>query len=391
MWIDRQLKQKIIQTAASRPAVLLTGARQTGKTSLLQHLFPDVEFVSFDYLRHVDSVKDSPEYFLSQFTNKVILDEVQYVPELFRELKILIDKDRQNYGKWIMTGSQQFGLMQHISESLAGRISVCHLETLSANELRGKIDEVTDFLWKGGYPELWANPAIGVDDFFESYIRTYIERDLKTIIDVKNLSDFRRFIRITATRCGQLLNFKSLSTDVGVSDVTIRKWVHALEISGLIYLLNPYYANVGKRLIKSPKLYFADHGLLCYLLGIENSNDWHFHPQKGSLWENFVLMELVKNYSLIPGNDLFFYRDQNGVEIDFVIEKKRELILIEAKSGERIDSRKLNFEKVVPLFNKKYEIKKILAQNINETRVIRNKGCSIYNPLLKTIDIFKSD
>ena len=171
--------------------------------------------------------------------------------------------------------------------------------------------------------------------------------------------------------------------------MTVLKWVHALEISGLIYLLSPYYANVGKRLIKSPKLYFADHGLLCHLLGIESSGDWYSHPQKGNLWENFVLMELIKNYDLIPGNDLFFYRDQNGVEIDFVVEKKGILLFIEAKSGERIDSKKLHFEKVAALFNKKYKIKKILAQNINEERVILNKKYSIYNPLYTTMDIFE--
>ena len=161
-----------------------------------------------------------------------------------------------------------------------------------------------------------------------------------------------------AARCGQLLNYKSLSSDVGVSDVTIRKWTHALEISGLIYLLNPYYANIGKRLIKSPKIYFADHGLLCYLLGIENSRDWHAHPQKGSLWENLVMTELVKNHNLVPGNNLFFYRDQNGVEIDFVIEKKGDLFFIEAKAGERIDSKKLHFQKVAALFGNKFISKK---------------------------------
>ena len=389
MWIKRQLKNRILQMTASRPALLLTGARQTGKTSLLQRLFPDVEYITFDYLRQVEAVKESPEHFLSQFENQVILDEIQYVSEVFRELKIVIDKDRQNYGKWIMTGSQQFGLMGHISESLAGRISICHLETLSAAELRNeKIDHFDEFLWKGGYPELWSNPSLEISDFFESYIRTYIERDLKTIIDVKNLSDFRRFIRMIAARCGQLLNYKSLSSDVGVSDVTIRKWTHALEISGLIYLLNPYYANIGKRLIKSPKIYFADHGLLCYLLGIENGSDWHAHPQKGSLWENLVMTELVKNYHLIPGSNLFFYRDQNGVEIDFVIEKKGHLFFIEAKAGERIDPKKLHFQKVAALFGNKFHIEKALALNIDETKVIRQKNYRMYNPLYSNIDFF---
>lgn len=390
MWIGRFLKSKILKMTTSRPALLLTGARQTGKTSLLQRLFPDVEYITFDYLRQVEAVKDSPEYFLGQFKNPVILDEIQYVPELFRELKIVIDKNRTDYGKWIMTGSQQFSLMEKISESLAGRISICHLETLSAAELREKnIKNIKNFLWKGGYPELWSNEALEPTDFFESYIRTYIERDLKTIVDVKNLSDFRRFIRMMATRAGQLLNYKGLSSEVGVSDVTIRKWTHALEISGLIYLLPPYFANVGKRLIKSPKVYFADHGLLCHLLGIENERDWHAHPHRGSLWENFVMMELIKKYRLVPGSDLFFYRDQNGVEIDFVIEKKGTLYFIEAKSGERINARKLHFEKVAALFKTKFKVKKIVAQNSNETRGIRSRGYCCYNPLLSAMDLFE--
>ncbi|RLC17592.1 MAG: AAA family ATPase [Deltaproteobacteria bacterium] len=382
MWVERKLKDRLLQLVKSSPALLLTGARQVGKSSLLQREFPEVEYITFDYLRQVDAVKESPEYFLSQFKDQVILDEIQYVPEVFRNLKIFIDKERQNYGKWIMTGSQQFVLMEHVSESLAGRISLIHLETLSAAELRNeKIQNLKDFLWKGGYPELWSNKGLEMSDFFESYIRTYIERDLKAIIDVKNLSDFRRFIRMIAARTGQLLNYKSLSSDVGVSDVTIRKWTHALEIGGLIYLLTPYYANIGKRLIKSPKIYFADHGLLSYLLGIENEKDWYSHPQRGSLWENLVMMELIKNYHLIPGNDLFFYRDQNGVEIDFIIEKKGKMFFIEAKAGERIDSKKLHFDKVAPLFKDKFHIEKILALNINETKVIKKKNYSCYNPL----------
>ncbi len=221
-------------------------------------------------------------------------------------------------------------------------------------------------------------------DFFESYIRTYVERDLKTIIDVKNLSDFRKFFRMLATRAGQLLNYRSLSSDVGVSDVTIRKWIHALEISGLVYLLTPYYANIGKRLIKSPKIYFSDHGLLCYLLGIDNERGWYTHPHRGALWENLVMLELIKTNHLVPGNDLFFYRDQNGVEIDFVIERKGKLILVEAKAGERIDTNKLHFDRVASLFKDKNRIEKILAQNINETKVLRFKDYACHNPLYST-------
>ena len=392
MWIERKIKTQLENAIRYRPAVLLTGARQTGKSSLLQKEYPETNYVTFDHLRQVEAAQESPEYFLSQFADPIILDEIQYVPEIFRELKILIDQDRRNYGKWIMTGSQQFALMEKISESLAGRIALLHLETLSTSELRNEnIKDLDDFLWKGGYPELWSNSRLKTVDFFESYIRTYIERDLKTIIDVKNLSDFRRFFRILATRAGQLLNYKSLSSDVGVSDVTIRKWIHALEISGLVYLLTPFYANIGKRLIKSPKVFFADHGLLGYLLGISNKKDLQNNPHKGSLWENFVMMELIKTHRLVPGKDLFFYRDHNSVEIDFVIERKGGLILVEAKAGERIAPNKLHFDRVSALLEDKYTIEKILAQNINESGIIKRKGYSCYNPLYSNTPFIDGD
>ena len=323
MWFDRHIAQHLITSVKSRPAILLTGARQTGKSSLLQREFPETEYLTFDHLRNVESAKESPEHFLSSFSRPVILDEIQYVPELFRELKIAIDRDRGNYGKWIMTGSQQFSLMGRISESLAGRIALLRLETLSALEIRNKKkQDVAQFLWKGGYPELWSNIHLHPPDFFESYIRTYIERDLKELIDVKNLNDFRRFIRMLAARSGQLLNYRGLSSDVGVSDVTIRKWTHALEISGLIYLLPPYYANIGKRLIKSPKIYFADNGLLCHLLGVESERSWYNHPHRGNLWENLVLMELIKNEGLRPGNDLFSIGTKTALKSTSWLRKK---------------------------------------------------------------------
>lgn len=388
MWINRSITEKLRHRINSRPALLLTGARQTGKTSLLKREFPEAEYITFDHLIQITAAKEAPEYFLQQFGAQVILDEIQYVPEIFRELKIQIDIDRVHYGKWILTGSQQFVLMQNISESLAGRISIMHLETLSARELRlSNVADYRNHLWKGGYPEIWSNRGLDISDFFESYIRTYLERDLKEIIDVKNLNDFRRFIRILASRAGQLLNYKNISADVGISDVTVKKWIHALQVGGIIYLLPPYFTNIGKRMIKSPKIYFADHGLLCHLLGIESELDWLNHSYKGNLWENFVMMELLKSYNLIPGQNLFFYRDQNGVEIDFVIDLKGVLYFIEAKVGENIDKRKLNFNKVLPLFSNKLKTEAILAQNIKENKVIKLDKFSCYNPLLTNLSV----
>ena len=181
------------------------------------------------------------EYFLKSLEKQTILDEVQYVPEIFRELKVVIDNERSRYGKWLLTGSQVFELSKNISESLAGRITLLHLETLSANEIRNSdAGELKNYLWKGGYPELWSNPDLDHSEFFESYIKTYVERDLRSIVDVKNLSDFRKFFIILAARAGQLINYRDISKEVGVSDVTIKNWLSALQICGLIYLLPPY-------------------------------------------------------------------------------------------------------------------------------------------------------
>lgn len=388
IWINRLITEKLKKAARTRPVVLITGVRQSGKSSLLQREFKQVDYVSFDHLNQVEAVTESPGFFLDQFKDQIILDEVQYVPNLFRELKIQVDKDRSNYGKWILTGSQKFELMEQVSESLAGRISILQLETLSAKELRdSSIKTQTDYIWKGGYPEIWSNPEIDLDDFFESYIRTYIERDLKTIIEVKNLSDFQRFIRFLAARIGQLVNYKDISKDVGVSDVTIRKWMHALQISGLVYFLPPFFSNIGKRLIKSAKVFFADHGLVCYLLGIKDLVGWNNHIYKGNLWENLVFMELVKTAHLRPGANLFFYRDQNGVEIDFIVDSGNTLYFLEAKAGEKIDEKRLNFNKVIPLFEEKRHTKAILLQNLSEPHVIRKKGYTCINPLFADINI----
>jgi len=387
MWIQRDLKNQIKKIVETRPIVLLTGARQVGKSSLLKRMFPKTEYVSFDSINQVEVALESPNYFLRQFTEQVILDEIQYVPGLFRELKILIDEKRSNYGKWIITGSQQFELMENISDSLAGRISIVHLETLSSKELRAAgISNINDYIYKGGYPEIWSNAKLEINDFFESYIKTYLERDLKSIVDVKNLNDFRRLMRALASRVGQLMNYKNLSNDIGVSDITIKKWIHALEVSGVVYLLPPIYSNIGKRLIKSPKLYFADHGIVNYLLGIENYKEWNNHIYKGNLWENIVFMELVKTNNFKPGSNLFFYRDQNGVEIDFVVEKKNRLYFIEAKASERVDRKKLNFDKVIPLFQKKYKTDAILALNMPETKILKLKDYRCINPILTNLN-----
>jgi len=263
MWIERLHTKKLLDAVKSRPVILLTGLRQAGKSSLLIKLFPDAEYITLDKVIYAQEAEENPSQFLDRFKNQVIIDEVQYAPSLFRELKVRVDSDRANNGKWILTGSQQFTLMGAVSESLAGRVRILLLGTLSAKELNdaGILNKQNDLLWKGGFPEIWAK-NLNIQDYYEDYIQTYIERDLKQLINVNSLHDFRRFVSLLALRTGQLLNYSELAKDVGVAVNTIKSWVAVLETSGIVILLPPYYNNLGKRLIKTPKVYFCDNGLL---------------------------------------------------------------------------------------------------------------------------------
>ncbi len=347
-------------------------------------MLPNAEYATLDKVAMAAEAEENPSRFLGRFPRQVILDEIQYAPSLLRELKVLIDANRTDYGRWILTGSQRMSLMQGISESLAGRIGILQLETLSAKELRGSgrfsIDEVDASLWKGGFPECWANPAMDIGMYFDDYIQTYLERDLKTLVNVSNLRDFQRFIQICATRAGQLLNMADMAKQVGVAAGTIKSWLGALEASGIIHLLPPYFANIGKRLAKSPKLYFADNGLLCRLLHVGDGKALESSLHVGNIWENMVLTELIKTTNAKPGRNLFYYRDQNTVEIDFVVESAASLFLIEAKSSEQVDSRKLNFRKVAPLFANQ-DVRCILLCANQDKDPIRLKDHDIANPL----------
>ncbi|MCF8232197.1 MAG: ATP-binding protein [Bacteroidales bacterium] len=379
MWIKRHNKGRLEKAVKERPVVFLTGVRQAGKSSLLQNLFSDADYVTLDKLLYAEEAEINPSKFLNRFKSQTIIDEIQYAPSLFRELKIRVDEDRATNGKWILTGSQHFVLMKNLSESLAGRIRILTLGTLKADELinAGLLNERRDLLWKGGFPEIWAQ-NLETPDFFEDYIQTYLERDLRQVLQVTNLRDFRRFMSLLALRTGQLINYSEISKELGMAVNTIKSWVNTLEISGIIILLPPYYKNVGKRLIKSPKLYWCDNGLVSSLLNIHSLNALENSVYKGNIWENFVFTEYLKA-GYVPGKDLFYYRDQNGVEIDFILEREGKIILVEAKNHERPDSRKLNFNKVAPLF--KENTVSVLACGVNEQGRFDLKDYSVYNPL----------
>ncbi len=381
MWINRELEHKLIETVKRRPVVLLTGARQTGKSSLLKHTFPKASYVTLDDPFSAIEAQENPTAFINRFNDQdqVIIDEIQYAPNLFRTLKISVDENRRKYGKWILTGSQHFLLMKELSESLAGRISVLELGSLNAAELNASpsIKTQEDQLWKGGYPELWAED-LPVNQFFIDYVNSYLERDLKDFMNIYKLQNFRSFLTLLSMRAAQLLNITELSKKVGVSERTIKSWITALEATGIIAILPPYFENLGKRMIKAPKLFFRDNGLLAHFLNIKDYLTLERSGYLGHLWENFVFTEFIKG-GLKEGRDLFYFRDSNGVEIDFIIHAGQTIHMVEAKYSELPDPKKQNFSKLTHLF--KQEVNSVLACRINDTGFVQLKDQSLYNPL----------
>lgn len=313
----------------------VTGARRTGKTSLARYVLPETSYLSLDLPLEAEAAQTAPLEFLARLGEPAIIDEAQYAPNLFRHLKYVVDQKPELKGRYILTGSQQFVLMKALSESLAGRVGIFEVDTLSWFELqdlyRQRKRKEGDFLWRGGYPELHAEEEVDVRAFFASYLSAYMERDLRSQLQVGNLRDFHRFLRMLALRNGQLLNMSELARDVGISVPTVKSWVGALEASQLIYILEPWHKNLGKRMVKTPKLYFRDTGLLCALWGVEKEADLWGSTLEGSLWETYVLNELLK---ASPGGgnwrNLYFYRDASGLEVDFVVGGAKPR-LIEAK------------------------------------------------------------
>jgi predicted AAA+ superfamily ATPase len=336
MRYNRDISQKIHHVCQFFPALVLTGGRQTGKTTLLKALFPHYSYASLDLPADAQLAEEDPDTFLAKYPPPVIIDEVQYGPKLFRHLKVRIDRQRNKRGQYILTGSQKFNLMKEISESLAGRCGLLELEPFSVNELGGdyhtvrKAKGLAYCLTRGTFPQLWDEPTLPREDFFRGYIATYIERDVRQILNITSLRDFDRFMRVCALRTGQLVNKSEIAKEVGVSPKTINDWLSILHAGNQVILLEPYFKNIGKRVVKSPKLYFSDTGLVSFLMGINESTVLD-SPHLGHLWETFVLSELRKSLFLRhPEATLWFYRDQQK-EADFVISYGSKLYLLDAK------------------------------------------------------------
>ena len=331
MSISRIIGPQILRAARAFPAIVITGPRRAGKTTLLRQLFPKAEYVLLEDPDIQARARSDPRGLIDELRPPVIFDEIQNVPELFAYVRTRIDEHPRSVGQWLFTGSQEAPLMQGVSESMAGRAAVLQLLPFSQSE-SSRVS-----LLHGGYPEVLARPA-GRALWFSSYIQTYLERDVRAITNVRDLGTFRRFLSMVASRHGQILNKTDLAAPLGVSVPTVGEWLHILEITGQIILVPPYFENFGKRLVKSPKVYLGDSGMACYLLGIASQAELDRSPFLGSLFEGFVASEILKSQINRGGRkELYHFRDQQGLEVDFLFpDTKAGLRMVECKASRTV-------------------------------------------------------
>lgn len=354
MYIKRSLERIITEMSTHFRVVLLTGPRQVGKTTLLQHIEPRT-YITLDDLNNRIAAEQDPAGFIERLQLPVLIDEIQYAPSLLPYIKIKVDK-LKTPGLFWLTGSQQFEVMKNISESLAGRVAVLQLQGISLAEEQNRTEEeafLPDFkliqrrrqrakvlsiteiyqkIWRGSYPDVVSSHAKYWQPFYESYVSTYIQRDIRDYLQIENLAVFHKFMQITATRSGQLVNYRDIAHDVGVSEPTVKSWLNALQASGIIYFLQPYFNNHAKRLIKTPKLYFMDTGLCCFLSGWLTPEVLERGAMNGPILETYVISEIIKSYlgcGRVPR--IYFYRDKEKREIDLILEENGVLYPIEIK------------------------------------------------------------
>jgi hypothetical protein len=338
-YIPRNAESRLQHFASGYPVVVVTGPRQSGKSTLVRHAFPDLHYVSLEDLDQREFAESDPHGFLNQFSGGAILDEAQRCPALFSYLQTRVD-ERQQPGKFILTGSQQFGLLSGITQSLAGRAALLTLLPMTYDELQrsGKIGKSLDkILFDGAYPPIF-DRGLEPHPWHGNYVRTYLERDVRQLIKVQDLGTFQRFLKLCVGRTGQLLNLSSLANDCGITHNTAKAWISVLEASYIVHLLPPHHQNFNKRLVKTPKLYFLDTGLATWLLGIQNSEQLATHVQRGALFETWVISELLKaRYNAGETSNLYFWRDRSGHEVDLLIDHATHLSPLEIKSGQTIN------------------------------------------------------
>ena len=335
-YIPRLLVKKLKKSAKEYPVTAILGPRQSGKTTLAKKAFPKKKYISMEDLDNREFCLQDPKGFLKTYSSGTIIDEVQRTPQLLSYMQTKVDRDRKK-GQFILTGSNQFLLEEKLTQSLAGRASLLRLLPLSMKELNidKELKNLSYLIFRGFYPQLHAED-IKVSHWFDNYIDTYVNKDVRLIKNISNLGQFNTFLKMLAGRVGQLVNFQSLANDCGLSQNTAKSWLSLLESSFIIKRLSPYYKNFNKRLIKSPKIFFYDTGLLCRLLSIKKPEEINTHSLKGFLFENFIFIELEKHFfNLGEKPSIYFWKDKRGFEIDFLIEETF-LKIIEAKSGETL-------------------------------------------------------
>ena len=354
--IPRTLSRKLRAAARKFPVVTVTGPRQSGKTTLVRAEFADLPYVSLELPDERAFALEDPRGFLARFGGPVVLDEVQRAPDLFSYIQVLAD-ERDRPGQFILTGSQNFLLLERIAQSLAGRCAILHLLPLSLGEIerrpsamaeklgrwsppRGRRprSDLFETLFTGFYPRIH-DKSLDPREWYAGYTQTYLERDVRQILNVGDLEAFGRFLRLCAGRSAQLLNLSGLASDCGVTHTTARRWLSVLEASFVVILLRPHHRSFGKRLVKAPKLHFLDTGLLCYLLGVRAPEDLPHHASRGAIFESFVVSEVAKSFENRGERaPLFFWRDSTGKEIDLLVDLGERLIPIEVKSSQTVAS-----------------------------------------------------
>lgn len=357
MYIKRILENRLDEFADHFPVIMVCGARQVGKTTLLRQYMEShegINYVTLDYPMLRALARTDPELFLQQYESPLVIDEIQYAPELLPYIKIRVDQKNQN-GMYFLTGSQMFHMMKNVSESLAGRVGILSMYSLSRSEIEERsaeaflpdrisstpveqdtISDIFKMIYRGGMPRMAADPELKPEDFFGGYVQTYLERDIRDLNAVRNETKFIQFLSCTAARTGQELNLQSLAGDVGIDHKTAAGWISILETSGLIYLLRPYSGNTIKKIVKRPKLYFMDTGLACYLSMWNDPRALELSAMSGAFFENWVISEIIKGYvnqGLDVRGRLFYYRDNSGKEIDLLILQNRTLYPIEIKKS----------------------------------------------------------
>lgn len=335
--INRHIEEKIKSLAGKYPVLSITGPRQSGKTTLVKQLFPDYIYVNFEDIEQRNFALDDPKSFLNLKCKYLIIDEAQYVPEIFSYIQVYVDNDPEKH--YVLTGSLNFLLMEKITQSLAGRVAIFYLLPFSISELKSTEFEKPnwlEYIFTGGYPRIY-DKQLNPTDWLLNFITTYVERDVRQLVNVGDLNSFQKFIALCAGRIGQLINFTSVANELSISYHTVQKWLSILETGFITYRLYPHHKNYNKRLVKTPKLYFYDTGLASTLLGIRNTEQLQTHFLKGELFENMVITELIKQrFNRGMASDYYFWRDNKGIEIDCLLTGDETVKAVEIKSGTSI-------------------------------------------------------